>query len=263
MREIRALLLAAGIGTRLAPLTNHWPKCLMPISGRPLLEHWLCILKRNNVERVLVNTHYHRSEVEKFLNRERFSGWVSERFEKKLLGTAGTLRENQAFFKREPFLLIHADNWCQCDFDAFLYFHAYERPIHTMMTMMTFRTSFPETCGIVEVDSEDVVQVFHEKVSNPPGNLANGAVYLIEPELLMWLKTCETVSDFSTEVLPNFIGRIATWENTGIHRDIGTICSLLDAQADPTPNLCWLEADHWQKEFETNSIHHTIKAMAQ
>ena len=120
---MHALLLAAGCGTRLKPYTDQWPKCLMPISGRPLLEHWLCILKRNNVERILVNTHYHHSEVEKFLNRERFSGWVSERFEKKLLGTAGTLRENQAFFKREPFLLIHADNWCNCNFLKFLDFH--------------------------------------------------------------------------------------------------------------------------------------------
>ena len=82
---VRALLLAAGKGTRLQPLTNYWPKCLMPIAGRPLLEYWLKILHDLGIKDVLVNTHSHKDHVETFLARKQFSNWVKPVFEKKLL----------------------------------------------------------------------------------------------------------------------------------------------------------------------------------
>jgi len=56
---MNAILLAAGFGTRLKPLTDVWPKCLMPIHGRPLLEYWLGILYKTDIDNVLVNTHYY------------------------------------------------------------------------------------------------------------------------------------------------------------------------------------------------------------
>ena len=255
MIGVRALLLAAGFGVRLKPLTEIWPKCLMPVSSRPLLEHWLCTLYRNNIQNVLVNVHHHRHVVDEFLDRQRFKGWVSSVYEHELLGTAGTLLENWKKSVQQTMLLIHADNWCQCDFSDFLYFHMHRRPGNTVMTMMTFRSKTPETCGIVELDDAGIVQGIHEKVSNPPGNLANGAVYLLEPEILKWLMNNPLKTDFSTDVLPEFRGQIATWENTEIHRDIGTISSLLAAQLDPAPPFCWAETDDWQHAFMRNPIH--------
>ena len=97
MKKVRALLLAAGLGTRLRPLTNSCPKCLMPIGGRPLLEHWLCTLLRHKISKVLVNIHHHRDLVESFLTRKQFNDWVFGVYEPRLLGTARTLSENEAF----------------------------------------------------------------------------------------------------------------------------------------------------------------------
>ena len=94
---MKALLLAAGLGTRLRPLTNDWPKCLMPIKGRPLLEYWLSILKQNNINNVVVNRHHHAGIIEDFLQQKQFEGWVRSVYEKELLGTAGTLRNNAEF----------------------------------------------------------------------------------------------------------------------------------------------------------------------
>ena len=199
----------------------------MPIGGRPLLEHWLCVLYKNGIRKVLVNIHHHRTLVESFLTRNQFQGWVYGAYEPQLLGTAGTLRQNREFFEDQPVLLVHADNWCQCDFSKFLAFHSNRRPPGTLITMMTFRTPSPTTCGIVEVDDKGVVQNFHEKIEDPPGNLANGAVYLLEPEVSTWIGGRGFVKDFSTQVVPHFLGRIATWENRGFHRDIGMIQSLL------------------------------------
>ena len=147
--EVRALLLAAGLGTRLCPLTEMWPKCLMPIGKRPLLEYWLETLYLTNVREVHVNLHHHSEIVLEFLNRPRFEGWVHPVYEETLLGTAGTLKANREFFHDCTTLLVHADNWCQCDFANFLKYHRKYRPEHCLITMMTFESPTPGTCGIV------------------------------------------------------------------------------------------------------------------
>jgi mannose-1-phosphate guanylyltransferase len=253
-RVVRALLLAAGEGSRLRPLTEQWPKCLMPVRGRPLLEYWLQALHAESIRDVLVNTHFHENHVRAFLARQQFVNWVKPVHEAELRGTAGTLRANIEFFREHTTLLVHADNWCQCDFGAFIDYHFYQRPAHCLITMMTFDTDAPQSCGIVETDEQDVVVAFHEKVANPPGKRANGAVYLLEPQVLERLERHPDSTDFSTQVLPQYMGRIATWHNAGIHRDIGTLSALRAAQRDPMPQLYWASEDDWQKRFQSSAI---------
>jgi mannose-1-phosphate guanylyltransferase len=231
----------------------------MPIKGRPLLEYWILLLEELRIHNILVNTHYKKDIMEDFLNRERFNGLVSYVYESKFLGTGGTLLANKDFFREKTTLFIHADNWCHCDFQGFIDFHRYHRPRNTVMTMMTFRTSTPESCGIVELDNRGIVKKFHEKVKNPPGNLANAAIYLLEPEVLDTLQDLPNVSDFDIDVMPSLLGKIATWENTNIHRDIGTLDSLLEAQNDSVPTLDSSNLDDWQRDFENNSIHKSLK----
>ena len=120
---MRALLLAAGLGKRLQPLTNNWPKCLMPINKRPLLEYWLEILRQQNISDIVVNTHHHSNIVKGFLNQYQYSDRVSIVYEGELLGTAGTIRNNYSYFKDDALLIIHADNWCCCDFSDFIAYH--------------------------------------------------------------------------------------------------------------------------------------------
>ena len=91
------------------------------------------------------------------------------------------------------------------------------------MTMMTFRTDDPSSCGIVELNEQGVVISFHEKTANPPGNLANGAVYILSAKLLKELCTdLHVVKDFSTEVLNHFVGRIYSYETSEIFIDVGS-----------------------------------------
>ena len=227
----------------------------MPIGNRPLLEYWLETLYSKGVSEVLVNLHHHSEKVQEFLNRPRFHKWVGSVYEETLLGTSGTLKANIEYFHDCTILLVHADNWCQCDFSNFMNYHRKHRPKHCSITMMTFDSPTPETCGIVETDADGVVVAFHEKSKNPPGNQANGAVYLLEPEILSWISDNPGISDFSTEVLPHFIGNIATWHNKGIHRDIGALPMLILSQSDPQPKSCWPEIDSWQNKFLNNQIH--------
>lgn len=229
---MRALLLAAGLGTRLRQLTTIIPKCLLPINGRPLLEYWLKYLSETGVAPVLVNLHYLPNVVQEYLVKDPFTSQISTVYEETLLGTGGTLLHNREFFGEEPTMLIHADNLCSCDFRAFISSH-YERPTNTEITMMTFTTPTPQTCGIVELDARGVVKAFYEKAENPPGNLANAAVYIVQPSVFEFLASLEkSVIDFSTEVLPHYLGRINTYHNAIYHRDIGNIESLIKAQIE-------------------------------
>lgn len=264
-KPISVLLLAAGKGTRLQPYTNHWPKCLMPIKGKPLLSYWLETAKVIGADKVLVNLHYQSEKVQDFLEHQRLNSWIKSIFERELLGTAGTLRANVDVLKGHTVLVAHADNFCQCDFKSFIAYHQNDRPKKTVLTMMTFDTTSPETCGIVETDHRGVVTAFSEKVANPPGNRANGAVYLLEPEVLEWIIDNPECADFSTQVLPNFIDRIATWHNFSTHVDIGSIQALRMAQdladSDHTFKLDGSVAidDAWTIAFAKHPIHQLIR----
>lgn len=234
---MRALLLAAGLGTRLKPLTETIPKCLVPINGKPLLEYWLENLTKASISPLLVNLHHHSQKVTNYIESCPYASEIKTVYEEELLLTGGTLLKNRSFFENDPIMLIHADNLCICDLSAFAKAHA-ERPEYTEMTMMTFTTETPKTCGIVELDDKSVVQEFHEKVENPPGNRANAAVYILEPTLFNFLEGLQKLRiDFSTEVLPYYLGRINTWHNTGYHRDIGNIESYAKAQIEILPYI--------------------------
>jgi mannose-1-phosphate guanylyltransferase len=228
---MKVLLLAAGLGTRLRPITNTIPKCLVPIGGRPLLGIWLERLSDAGFGPFLVNTHYFPEKVEEFLGGLVGKYDVQSVFEPVLLGTAGTLLQNIRFFDGQDALIVHADNYCLADFRAFQQAHE-TRPSSCEMTMMTFRTSTPESCGIVNLDEANIVQQFHEKIKNPPGNLASGAIYLLSGAMIEKIKKSfpKNTSDFSTEIIPKFLGKILSYETSAPLIDIGTPLSLEHAQ---------------------------------
>jgi len=230
-RPLRALLLAAGLGTRLRPITLHTPKCLVTVAGEPLLGRWLRQLEAAGCEAVLINTHYLADQVVAFL-QQRPAGPMSVHtiHEPGLLGTAGTLLANHAFFEGATGLLIHADNAMGEDLLGFLAAHE-TRPAHCMLTMLTFRTDQPCSCGIVATDAQGVVTDFREKVADPPGNCANGALYAFDAPFLDCLAgMAPEPSDFSTEVIPTLMGRIQTWHTDQPYLDIGTPAALAKAQ---------------------------------
>lgn len=230
-QPFRALLLAAGLGTRLRPITLHTPKCLVRIGGEPLLGRWLRKLELAGCNSVLINTHYLAEEVEAFLKSWQSSTMTIETVhEPELLGTAGTLLANQEFFRGSTGLLVHADNAMEEDLKNFLAAHR-QRQSYCQLTMLTFKTNTPSSCGIVEIDNEQVVQAFHEKLVNQPGNRANGALYAFEEDFLDHLNLMNPIpSDFSTEVISEFLGRIQSWHTEQEYLDIGTPYSLTLAQ---------------------------------
>lgn len=233
---MKALLLAAGIGSRLHPVTYTIPKCLVEIHGRPLIDYWLDLLFSAGVERALINTHWLASRVEEHIAQSRWRDRVDLVHEAELLGTGGTIVANSDYFGGDPFLLAHADNLTDFDVDGLVRAHG-TRPRGCVITMLAFRTDDPRSCGILDLDQNGVVQAFHEKVDNPPGNLANAAVYIVEREVVDFAGSLhKTFVDLSTDVIPKFVGRIFALETIGYHRDIGNIRSLELARAEFNPS---------------------------
>jgi mannose-1-phosphate guanylyltransferase len=246
---VSVLLLAAGIGSRLRPLTDVLPKCLMPVQGRPLLGLWLEMLDDAGIDDITVNTHHHAGLTEDFIRRSPYAKHVTLTHELELLGTGGTLIANYKNFRYDTIMLVHADNLSSFNINAFLQAHA-ARPPHTRITMMTFDTDVPQQCGIVELDKEGVVVAFHEKIAHPSGTRANAAVYLMDRAFVRELEESKKpIAHFSTDVLPNFIGKIYTWHNARYHRDIGTVENLRRAQEEwslvDTPARTEPQTDYW------------------
>jgi len=222
---MRAILLAAGYGTRLRPLTNTISKCLVPIQGKPLLEIWLERLAQVGIGPFLINTHYLEEQVREFIKKSPYANLVKLIYEPQLLGTAGTLIQNIDFFQGEDGLLIHADNYCLADFQSFLRAHK-QRPSECLITMMTFQTDSPSSCGIIKIDCRGVVTEFYEKVKLPPGNLANGAIYVLSAEFLKIMREeMNYARDFSREVLNQLKDKIYTYQTFDFFQDIGTIAA--------------------------------------
>ena len=228
---VKCLLLSAGLGKRLRPLTLNTPKCLVSIGGKILLDKWLDSLEEIGCSETIVNTHYLSDQVEAFLlSRKPSKMKIISKYEEHLLGTAGTLLENKKTFKNSTVLLIHADNFTNCSLSELLECHR-SRPSNCLLTMITFETSNPSQCGIVKTNSDGIVLDFVEKSSSPPGNCANGAIYCFDYELINFLETLGPgISDFSTQAIPALLGKIKTFHTNEIFIDIGTQDSLDYAQ---------------------------------
>jgi mannose-1-phosphate guanylyltransferase len=233
---MRALLLSAGLGTRLRPLTETVPKCLVPIHGRPLLDYWLDLVFQSGIERALINTHWLADVVVSHVEASPWRERIDLVYEPELLGTGGTLRANRQYFGDQSMLVAHADNLTSFDLVEMMRLHQ-ARPPQCLLTMLAFETDDPRSCGILELGPHNILQAFHEKVEHPPGNLANGAVYIMTPELADQIAALDRdIVDLSTEVLPHLMGRILVVQTAAYHRDIGNLASLEQANQEfPRP----------------------------
>lgn len=219
---MKAFLLAAGLGTRLRPLTDTIPKCLIDICGKPLLGWWIDLFERYEVNEVLINTHYLADSVRDYIeiNNKKRKVILTETYETVLLGSGGTIRENKSFVRGEDnFLICYADNLTNVNLDKFMRFH---RAKGGIFSMALFETNEPRQCGIAAVDESGMITEFEEKPNVPKSNLANAGIYMAGSSLFDYLPAAE-ILDLGNDVIPNLIGEMYGWKIDGYLRDVGTI----------------------------------------
>lgn len=198
----KAFLLAAGLGTRLKPLTDSTPKCLAPIGGQPLLHWWLKICERLGVREVLINTHHLAEKVRAFVRGRKTSLRVDLVHEKKLLGSAGTLHANRAFARGESdFWIFYADTLIGAPLAPLAALH---RARGADLTFGLFKSPDPKSGGVVELGPDGRVLSFEEKPARPKSDLVAAGAYVAGPALLAALSASSR--DLSRDVFPKLVG---------------------------------------------------------
>ncbi len=243
---MRALLLAGGYGKRLSPLSNLFPKCMMPINGRPLLDIWLeNLLSSSKIEKVLINTHAKSDFVTEYLLNSSWKDHIKIVHEEKLLGTAGTIYANKNFFKDKEFFVAHADNLSIFDMNDFVETFKMRRD-NILLTMMLFRCDDPSLCGVVELNNHNEVIQFHEKSQDVTENLANAAIFIFDTRIFEIIEDINKKEiDISLDLIPLIINRINCYENKNFHIDIGNVLNWNIA------NLEWPKAEN---QFINNEV---------
>ena len=229
---MKAVLLAAGLGTRLRPLTDTTPKCLVRIGGRTLLDIWLDALRDLGVDEVLVNTHHLEDLVVAHLARRSGGPPVRLLHEERLRGSAGTLRAARSKLEGDPwFLAVNADNLTDYDLADLVTAHT-AGDSGCLATLTAFHAPRPSACGILEVDDRGRLVGFEEKPARPRGDLANAGMYVFTREVLDLVDGPEPC-DLGTHLMPRLVGHARVVGIGGAYlRDIGTPAALAEARVD-------------------------------
>lgn len=216
---MKAFLLAAGHGTRLRPLTDSIPKCLLLIRGEPLLGIWLELCLRHGITEILINTHAHSAAVVEYV-RERSRGLEIRIFEEeKLLGSAGTVFANRNWIANErEFWILYADVLTNANLSQM---HGYHRQLKQSATMGVYRVSNPKQCGIVSLDESGIVRDFVEKPEEPTSNLAFSGLLIASPAILECVPA-QAPADIGFHVLPRLVGHMAAYLIPDYLLDVGT-----------------------------------------
>jgi len=225
---LKAFLLAAGHGTRLRPLTEKTPKCLLPIRGVPMLQIWLDSFLRFDINEVLINVHAHAELVYEFVKQHPHGRKVHVVEERELLGSAGTLRQNRDWVASEDcFWVFYADVLNQVDLSAMLLLHRARKPA---ATIGAYHVADPRRCGIVDILADGTVVDFAEKPARPRGNLAFSGLLLGTQSLLDAIPQKQP-ADLGFDVLPRLRGKMVAYPTSAYLLDIGTIQNYELAQA--------------------------------
>ena len=202
--DMKAMLLAAGRGERLRPLTDTTPKCMLRFEGKPLLEHWIDKLHSVGIRDVVINVH-HLAEVvvDHFGSGERWDMHVEYSRESELLGTSGALRQVKSRFEDQSFLVIYADNQSTCGLHDIVEFHVRHGSVATMSVCWI---DDPRSCGIVGFDAQGRVERFLEKPTADQvfSHYINAGIYVFEPAVFDYIPE-SGVSDFSRDVFPRML----------------------------------------------------------
>lgn len=230
---MKAIILAAGEGTRLRPLTWDRPKPMLPLGGRPLIGHLVALLREHGVSDVAVNLHHRPEAIPAYLgDGSSFGVKVTYSYEATLLGSAGAVKKLEPFFD-ESFFVIYGDVLTDIDLTALAACHLERR---AALTMALHEADEPSRCGIAEVDTGGMVQRFQEKP--PPQEVfspwANAGVYAAEPSILRFIPE-DSFFDFGSQLIPLLLEAgepIGAYLSDSYFLDIGSLERYEQAERD-------------------------------
>ena len=228
---MKALLLAAGRGTRLGKITETIPKPLVKIKNKPVIDYLIQKLINLDVTHIIVNTHHKNTLMANYFNSRKYDVEVSLTYEPELLGTAGTLKYNLDALCSEDFIVMHADNYFQDDLKSLKHEHL-ANGLNNLLTMGTFSVANPAKFGTVCISENNTITSYFEKDKNSPSNIANSAIYFMKPAIKKEIDNLKNnENDISLNLIPKLVGKMTAFPLNGYFYDIGTPENLLIANS--------------------------------
>ncbi|MDD3718543.1 MAG: NDP-sugar synthase [Actinomycetota bacterium] len=200
---MKAMILAAGLGTRLRPLTEEISKPMVPIANRPVMEHIVELLARHGFDELYVNLHYHPDVITRhFSGGERWGVSITYSLEEELQGTAGGVKRLAGELGGETFLVISGDALTDLDLTSLFAFH---RAHGRLATLVITPVSDPSKYGVVITEEDGRITGFQEKPSREEALsfVANSGIYVFEPEVLEMIPA--GFYDFGSQLFPRFL----------------------------------------------------------
>jgi mannose-1-phosphate guanylyltransferase/mannose-1-phosphate guanylyltransferase/phosphomannomutase len=234
---MKAMVLAAGLGTRLRPLTYEITKPMVPVLDRPVMEHILDLIDRHSFEGVIANLHYFPETI-----REYFGARISYSFEEQLLGTAGGVRACAEFFDDEPFLVISGDALTDIDLSAFAARH---REAGGIATLAVKRVADTREYGVVLHDRDGRITGFQEKPEPDEAlsDLGNCGIYMFDPRIFDYFPDTPFV-DWAKDVYPALLANDVPFyihELNEYWNDVGSLAELRQGTFDALQGKLQLE----------------------
>ena len=220
---MKAVILAGGLGTRLRPVTGEHPKPMVPLLGKPMMEHIVALLRENGFTQICAALHYRAGEImAHFGDGRRFGVELEYRIETENLGTAGSVRNCRDFFGDEDFLVISGDAACDFSLDRLLEAH---REKGAAATLALSAQRLPLRYGLAVTDGEGRIHSFIEKPEWPRvvTDLVNTGIYALSPRALD--RVPPGGCDFGKDLFPQLLREgeaLYGLEMEGYWRDIGT-----------------------------------------
>lgn len=231
---MQVMVMAAGKGTRLRPVTDLLPKPMAPIANRPVLHHILRLVRRHGFTEVVANLHHMPDVITgHFGDGAALQVDIHYSFEPELLGTAGGVKNNEGFLGGGTFLVMSGDALTDIDLTGLVAAH---RRNGSIATIAVKEVPDPSLYGVVVTDDDDRVVAFQEKPSREEArsHLCNCGIYVFEPEILSLIPAGE-FDDFGSRVFPDLLRqRIAFHVHTfgGYWSDVGNLHEYFRGNAD-------------------------------
>lgn len=220
-RPKKAFILAGGRGTRLKPITDEIPKPLIPVQGKPVLEHCIDLLKKYGITEIIISVGYKADNIKEYFGDGRKFG-VSIIYveEQKPLGTAGPLKLAQEFLK-ETFVMCNADELKNVDLVDMYMLH---KENNSLGTIALTTVEDPSSYGVAKLKGNQILD-FIEKPSKEeaPSNLISAGLYILEPEILKYLP--EEIGSLERDIFPKLAkeGKLFGYHFEGQWFDTGTL----------------------------------------
>jgi NDP-sugar pyrophosphorylase family protein len=232
----RAMILAAGYGSRLRPLTEHLPKPLVPVVNRPLLEYIIASVRAAGIHEIALNLHYRGAQIRQWLGSgERFGVEVTYSEEREILGSAGGVRRLRSFFGDDPALVVHGDLLFDVDLRAVIQYHL----LHAAHATLVLHPAHQRyNYGMIKVNAQGEIAQFVDRqapwIAGPFIDTVFTGVQVLDPVILDSIPATR-VAILTTDVYPRLLsrsGRLYGYLMQGYWSDIGTPHRYWEANLD-------------------------------